>query len=766
MQYPTMNRNASRAVSVPAMTGGVNLSDPLNLVDDNQMTDMKNLWYKDGTLQTRPAIKAKGSFGEEEVLVTGGVTMYSTNLSQFIDGEKYTLFVKTIKESETGTNGTIEIIAAGKNGALFTVSFLSSDVNIPVIVYSGKPVLENGIGIFILISRVSSYTGKSISYLHEVIKSTSGNYNVVLFTPDDYYAPCILINGKGNSYSSLPVNETTQYAPASMFEGYNTFYMAGSKFCFVTDGVSKTFTVPKDLYMTELRVSYTDPEKGNVYNTNWLSLTNLLGTNSDTLGDSGYTVSVFLGGKSSRNITVKKTEGDTPLPSSLGKIANNLVFEIRDLYKPTVSVDHSQYNSQSKYIEKNRPASLLDGMTQAVWFGGSSDGISGGTRLFLAGSNKNKNLMVWSDVNNPTYFPENNYAYIGEASQKITALAKQSDMLVIFKENELFYTVYTQGDSYTADDVVSGNVVDVAAQAAIFPMVQIHSEIGCDIPKSVQLCGDRLVWACKDRHVYMLKSSNQYSTCNISPISDMCDRALSNVTDDEIADAKSCIYDGHYLLALGSKVFVLNYDYYYFKNLPAYSDGQKAQRKMIWYLWEFPQNQGNLFSEFISSGDQCHIVSAYKYYPASGSPAYTEYRLFELTNDSDSDQYLKQLGSINSGDFIGLSVCSAPIESMMQTKMFDFGMIDRFKKIEQLYIGVGETAGKTRISYVTDRGILDGGSFEISGNGDDYSPDYVTVKRFLPMVNRALRFGIRLECDGRIAIDGITIKYKPMGVVR
>lgn len=56
-------------------------------------------------------------------------------------------------------------------------------------------------------------------------------------------------------------------------------------------------------------------------------------------------------------------------------------------------------------------------MVQNTWFGGDRSGVAGGTRLFVCGNPEHPNLMHWSDVNNPLYFPENNYAYIGGGDQ-------------------------------------------------------------------------------------------------------------------------------------------------------------------------------------------------------------------------------------------------------------------------------------------------------------------------------------------------------------
>lgn len=742
MKYPAIGKMQSRAVSVPALTGGVNLLDPLSLVDDNQLTDMKNLWYQNGALRTRPAVRAGQTF-DEGGAVMGVTEVYSTNLSQFMDGEKYTLLVKKTGEG-VSKEGTIEVIAVGAAGRLFSSSTYFSVMPESEVFYAGQPTLENGTGIYMLATVADGEVE-----LYEMTE-TGDTRTLTKLTGDDLYQPTVYINGKMDSFTSISTAEDAEYAPASFFEGYSAFSDAWNVFTYTSDGASYLLTPPVKLSEAKaFYFEYTDPDDGEKYTFGPVEHTV---TNDVTLDvpcnekPEYYAVFQFklnwIGIWTTDSASIDQR---ILIKSALGIMANNVVIKLK--FKVTDS--------------------MLSGMRIATWFGGSAEGISGGTRLFLAGSEDKKNLLCWSDVNNPTYFSENNYAYIGEASQRITALAKQSEMLVIFKENELFYTAYTQGDTISANDVINGAVVDVSASAAVFPMIQIHSEIGCDIPESIQLCGDRLVWACRDRHVYMLRSANQYSTCNISPISSMCDRALAAVTEAELGRVRSCIYNGHYLLAFGGKVFVLNYDYYYFKNLPAYSDSKRSQRKLIWYLWEIPDDPAELFSVFLSSGDTCSIVAAYAYYPESGGAQYTEYRLYELTEEIDEDRYLKLMQyQMDTEFFASLELQSAPIQSMLQTKLFDFGMMERFKKIEQIYIGFGETAGEVRMTYVTEGGRKEHGVFFLHGTGDDYAPEYIQMKRFLPGVTRALKFGVRLECAGRVAVDGILIKYKPMGVTR
>ena len=58
MKFPAMNKRARQAVIVPDLSGGLNLRDSVSMINDNQLVDCKNLWFRDGVLKTRPAISS------------------------------------------------------------------------------------------------------------------------------------------------------------------------------------------------------------------------------------------------------------------------------------------------------------------------------------------------------------------------------------------------------------------------------------------------------------------------------------------------------------------------------------------------------------------------------------------------------------------------------------------------------------------------------------------------------------------------------------
>ena len=195
--------------------------------------------------------------------------------------------------------------------------------------------------------------------------------------------------------------------------------------------------------------------------------------------------------------------------------------------------------------------------TLAAWFGGTQNKL-GGTRLFLSGFTKDKAKVMWSDVGNPLYFPENNYMYVGDLSQRVTALEKQSSMLVVFKERELFYTTYVQG-SIEAEEVSQGLNVDVTVSQAYFPLTQLSPYIGCDAPGSIAVCRDRLVWMCRDGRVYTLVEGSVYSERNVREIGQKVHPLMMAHTNKERTAASAMDHDGQYVLLIGNTAYSFDY---------------------------------------------------------------------------------------------------------------------------------------------------------------------------------------------------------------
>ena len=109
MRYPTMGETRQYQLALPQMSGGVNYSVLPTLIDDNQLSDVKNLWFRDGVLKTRPGISFDRAVGGTYEKTVFG--RYST--------DETTLFLSTYT-NEQGYKKTG--IVFGGDGEVFDIS--------------------------------------------------------------------------------------------------------------------------------------------------------------------------------------------------------------------------------------------------------------------------------------------------------------------------------------------------------------------------------------------------------------------------------------------------------------------------------------------------------------------------------------------------------------------------------------------------------------------------------------------------------------------
>lgn len=729
MLYPSMGSNKRNTVSIPALSGGVNFNDALNLVDDNQLTDCKNVWYKDGILQTRPGYNVLN----REVSDKTTAAMFESNDVLYYQSKKVKIY--GVFDGSQISFKFVDCDVAGEKLTVLTANLKVSHNPNAILYYNDDPKLTDGKGIFAMIS---FYNGV---ILYELVGNT-----FVQIT--DIYVPTVYLNGKGALYNTLPVNIQGVQTSSTFLEGYNMLCNGVTgKYYYTSDGKSNEFILPVSFANSKITVKCINPDNGKSMTFGPLNI----GTTDIDIGsaqvktdNNTYLMATNLGFNSISFWKKNKEydEGDTNDPeyigfvfeNALGKLTNNICVTVESLTK-----------------NKNN----LTGVRFGTWFGGESEGVYGGTRLFVSGNPSKPNMLFWSDLKNPTYFSENNYLCVGDKAQKITALKRYEDMLLVFKEHEIYYIKYSTAATYDANDIISGKIIDAATANAIFPAVQISSEIGCDMPETIQLCGNRMIWMCKDGNIYMLKTTSQYNKVNVSKISAMIERTLkqhyNNLTDVQKTLVTSAVYDGHYFLKIHNKIYVLNYDDYYFSNLPAYASNKKAQRQLKWYIWDFPDTGAAFFS--FAVGNKIFLFISNNL----GTQRSFEKMNIDMNSPSTGiDVYYNFKGEKEESE----------VESVVQTKMFDFGAMDIFKSIEQMYIGFGKSPSEICIEYLTEKGTVAEKSLEINDEVQFFSPQYIKTKRFLPGIKRALRFGLRVNAKGRIAVDGILIKYKYMGVTR
>ena len=716
MRFPKLREGSQYRVTIPALCGGVNLNDAPNLVEDDQLTDVKNMWWKDQALRTRP-----GLYTNEDKLWEAA----SSHLSGHLAWKFYPALTVTENNAENlyipfyyETEGSAEVV-----GNFKVFRFEDGDLKEEIYVPSSEKVRN---GFFFKAQRTDGYNG-IYAFLDDgiICRMTDQNSHTMQRVNDtDIYAPLIAVNVRPLNFTEGP--ETT---PLTRLEGYNIL-SKDYRICYTPDGKNSEFRIHSpSREILELQVTVTKADGTQVVH----RVTSNLPTGSnmmreENLGADGLRLfyNCFLSG-----FYFSNSNDERVVPEFAG-FSNSIEAVVRPVGVPE---------------EKQRILSMQFG----TWFGGDRSGTIGGTRLFVSGNPNNPNLIHWSDINNPLYFPENNYAYIGDAGEAVTAFGKQADILVIFKKRELYSANYIAGYSYTAQDVIDGKVADVAAYSAQFPITQISSGIGCDCPNTIQLCNNRLIWANSDRRVFGLMATNQYNERNARELSNLISSRLSEQDDYSLLNALSCIYDGKYLLMVKSTWFVLDFMDNAFQYYASYYDDHKAQRSMPWHIWKMPDTMRYFCA--VSTGNQPLLlcgqftegpdVVVSKLYAAS-------YRL-----SGNTDVVVTATGE-------NVSCTEQKIHSVFQTKVFDFGSPDRNKFIRRLHLGAADTAdGFMSLAYITEDGVQED-VCRIGAYGDGKMREWAMT----PGVNRVRQFGIRAESDGNMAVDNMVLKYEVNGEVR
>ena len=147
----------------------------------------------------------------------------------------------------------------------------------------------------------------------------------------------------------------------------------------------------------------------------------------------------------------------------------------------------------------------------------STYGGSQNVCVVVGGCEAQPNAYFWSGNNivmDPSYFPVNQYNFAGATEERITGFGKQQNMLVIFKERSVGRAVMD------TVEMASGRVQITMDYTAI------NSRIGCDLPGTIQLVENNLVFANREQGVHIVADSSAAYENNIVHISRKVDNGL------------------------------------------------------------------------------------------------------------------------------------------------------------------------------------------------------------------------------------------------
>jgi len=209
----------------------------------------------------------------------------------------------------------------------------------------------------------------------------------------------------------------------------------------------------------------------------------------------------------------------------------------------------------------------LSGCTIGVSYGGT---VVSGTRIFLSGNRSFPGVYFASSLLDPLRFDEDSFEVVGNISENITGMIRQYGHLIIFTENSVSRMTYSFSDS-----------------EPVFSVRELNGSVGCDVPDSIELIDNRVVFANSSRGVFIIDSTEDFGEQNIKPVSGniLCGKGMGFL-DCKAQDRKSAFsidFDRRYYLCAGKRVYVWDY------NECAYSDSGNyaaSQSRLVWYVYD------------------------------------------------------------------------------------------------------------------------------------------------------------------------------------
>lgn len=193
-----------------------------------------------------------------------------------------------------------------------------------------------------------------------------------------------------------------------------------------------------------------------------------------------------------------------------------------------------------------------------------------GTRLILTGSASYPGEYYVGELLDPLKVSQENYQTLGNAGEHVTGLIKQYGRLIVFTQRSVSSMTYEYKDS-----------------AVTFIMKELNNTIGCDMPGSIQLIDNRIVFGNSSKGLYIIDSWEDFGEQNIKPvcanISDDERFGLLNQNADKLKKAMSLDFDEKYMLLVGDILYIWDYG-----KTPFYDSGSyiTSQKRLCWYIYD------------------------------------------------------------------------------------------------------------------------------------------------------------------------------------
>lgn len=531
MKYDSLKRKSVKTFKVSEFDGGLNSTFAPTSIDDNQLSDCKNVWFNGGRLQTRPGLKCDsstaiqtpilGSYGLNEYKIHNVKIEHSGEYNRIVTSEvltdDYAYYINVFLVSESGYFKPIG------NMSFFRTTSEIFYTPINVLFYTGKP--QNGGGVFAMVTVQNSYYTDDRYYnLFEISKDLK-EWNRVY----DFYIPTLYINGRGNKYQIAKAENNVTIATPKILESPN---MLNGRFhsYFTSDGYSNSFRLPfTDLSSDSIvcRVYYTLRD----YIEWQISGTSIVNTQK------------FFG----KDVTmeVDREKGTVYFTSDGG-----------DYAIPAMNMYHENN------IKITATKEIENGISKVLY---STCALAYQSRIIVSGGESGNGIFV-ANYDTPLYFPQNSSINVGSGDGAVVDLVQQNGKIIALKKDGIYTLTLKKGDRINDISLLADND-KYFAECDSFACEEITKQIGCRGRNCTAVSNDNIIFLGTDSQIYALSSASKKII------------SLSQNLGEEFIDFKYANFG-----------FAGNNHYMIFRNNKAFVGEVISPENIKWYYWEFPES--------------------------------------------------------------------------------------------------------------------------------------------------------------------------------
>ncbi|MBQ2746559.1 MAG: hypothetical protein IJF35_02460 [Clostridia bacterium] len=669
MIYPKLEIKKEKKFAVDDFSCGTNKTR-----ENAAIYDSENMIYSAGGLKNRPSteLTEEKPFYEENPLCKNEAQLCQATI--FLDGEYYKVAVFSSEEKDMRMLYHFHLLSErGKAIKIASLEFAhtSNDAYLrPESITVFSAVRNLGCGVYAYVSVYNQLAeNREDAYALQVYELSTDMNNWIALGKQDMYIPKYYVNGRGifHDDTTLKLPEPEYKEPINMLN--NSFQCT-----YTSDGLSTRFYLPENII-----------EDGKLERFNckvYLDDGEML--DFELRPEANNSKPIIYNGEQIF-ITFIPSMGYLSFvnyvpPHVRGK-ENNIVITVT--------------------IKKPENDIKLASVNKSIWFSSRESGAY----LCLAGNKYNPSQICVSAKDNPFYFPEENCYLVGDPSQKITALARQNKALVIFKEKEIY-------------------CADCASNK--FAVTHLHANIGCDLPETVALCENRLVWANSDNKVYTLNALSDYGAVSVYGMSRAIDEELA---EEDFSFATSCYCNRQYFLFLKNRAYVLDL------SGAILQSNREFVTAAAWFRWSFSEDI-SIKAAYAANNSVnliCSVVGNNSYYMA------------RLKGTDGTDTFFDAL----------LNIQKKVVESSLTTGLFyDDNYFDK-KIFTKLFANIFAERD-VFVDFVNEMGdSVKNTVINIKYNGKKTLSAY----RVLPLV-RCLGIAVKLRAHGNIKLNKLTFVYK------